>query len=325
MSEKTRQSVVDLATSWIGKNEKDGSYKEIIDIYNTLSPLPRGVKALYSYAWCAITWSAIAAKLGYTDIMPVEMSCGNLIEIAKKMGIWKENDAYVPSPGDAVLYDWDDDGKGDNTGWPDHVGTVDYVNPSSGYFTAIEGNYNDAVKKRTVSINGRYIRGFITPKYSGGNAVSTPTIEPGKDLQTIAREVISGVWGNGDSRKSALSAAGYVYSEVQSKVNEILNGSAVKPGHSNQPQSQTVTKEVTATCKAQYKNPIYSKNFTTTSNLYLRNDAGTNKKALCIIPKGTDVRCYGYYNISNGVNWYYVQVIIDGTKYTGFCSSAYLK
>ena len=30
----SRQKVVDLALSWVGKNEKDGSYKEIIDIYN---------------------------------------------------------------------------------------------------------------------------------------------------------------------------------------------------------------------------------------------------------------------------------------------------
>ena len=32
------------------------------------------------------------------------------------MGCWQENDAYVPSPGDAILYDWQDNGIGDNTG-----------------------------------------------------------------------------------------------------------------------------------------------------------------------------------------------------------------
>lgn len=325
MAKRSRQAVVDLAHSWIGKKVSDGSYKEIIDIYNTLSPLPRGAKALYSYAWCAITWSALAAKLGYTDIMPVEMSCGKLIDRAKEMGVWVEDDAYVPSPGDAILYDWDDSGVGDNTGWPDHVGTVVDSNKDSGYITVIEGNYSNSVKKRTISINGRYIRGFITPRYDNATPVHPPKAESGKDILTVAREVISGLWGNGTARKNALSAAGYAYDIVQSKVNEILNGSAKKPSSQEQSQTQTVTKEVTATCKARYHDKSLSKYYRTTANLYLRNDAGNNKKALCVIPKDTEVRCYGYYNVFGVTKWYYIQVIIDGIKYTGFSSSVYLE
>ena len=40
------------------------------------------------------------------------------IEKAQAMGIWQENDAYVPQIGDIIMYDWDDNGNGDNTGWP---------------------------------------------------------------------------------------------------------------------------------------------------------------------------------------------------------------
>lgn len=112
----------------------------------------------YGWAWCAATWSALAIKLGYTDIMPVEISCYYLIEAAKKMGIWVEDDRYTPKPADAVLYDWNDSGRGDNTGTPDHIGTVESVNTAAGTFTVIEGNYSDAVKRRTMKINGRYIR-----------------------------------------------------------------------------------------------------------------------------------------------------------------------
>ena len=43
--------------------------------------------------------------------MPVEISCYYLIEAAKKMGCWQENDAYIPNPGDAILYDWQDNEK----------------------------------------------------------------------------------------------------------------------------------------------------------------------------------------------------------------------
>ena len=130
---KSRQAVVDLILSWEGKNEYDGSFKSIIDIYNSYKgKFPRGVKMQYDWAWCACTWSAMAIKLGYTSIMPIEISCGHLVEEAKKMGCWKEADSYVAKPGDAVLYDWDDNGSGDNTGWPDHIGTVVEVHKSAG-------------------------------------------------------------------------------------------------------------------------------------------------------------------------------------------------
>ena len=43
-------------------------------------------------------------------------------------------------------------------------------------------------------------------------------------LDTIAREVIDGKWGNGRDRKEKLRAAGYDYARVQSRVNAILTG-----------------------------------------------------------------------------------------------------
>lgn len=42
------------------------------------------------------------------------------------------------------------------------------------------------------------------------------------DLTQIAREVIRGLWGNGQERKDKLTAAGYDASAVQRKVNELL-------------------------------------------------------------------------------------------------------
>lgn len=186
---KTSNKVVELARSWIGKNEKDGSHKEIIDIYNGYSgELPRGVKMHYEYAWCACTWSAIAIKLGYTDIMPIECSCGELIKKAKKMGIWVEDDSYVASPGDAILYDWEDNGIGDNTGWPDHVGIIERVTngaKNGRTYTVIEGNKDDAVGRRTIKVNGKYIRGFITPKYDKESNNKNEVSNPNKTKWTV--------------------------------------------------------------------------------------------------------------------------------------------
>ena len=45
---------------------------------------------------------------------------------------------------------------------------------------------------------------------------------PSKSIDTIAREVIRGEWGNGQDRKNRLTAAGYNYSAVQKRVNELL-------------------------------------------------------------------------------------------------------
>ena len=43
-----------------------------------------------------------------------------------------------------------------------------------------------------------------------------------KSIDAIAREVIRGDWGNGDERRQKLTAAGYDYSAVQKRVNELL-------------------------------------------------------------------------------------------------------
>ncbi len=227
---RSRAAVVDLLKSWLGKNEYDGSYKSIVDIYNSYKgSFPRGTKMAYGWAWCACTWSAVAIKLGYTDIMPIEISCYYIIEQAKKMGCWQENDAYVPKPGDAILYDWEDSGVGDNVGNPDHIGTVEVVNKSNNTMTIIEGNYADSVKRRTISINGKSIRGFICPKYTTDGAAGTSsTPAPTKSIDEVAKEVISGAWGDGNDRIQRLTAAGYDPNAVQKKVNELL-GSSSKP------------------------------------------------------------------------------------------------
>ena len=43
-----------------------------------------------------------------------------------------------------------------------------------------------------------------------------------KSVDEVAREVIQGKWGNGNERKQKLESAGYNYTEVQNRVNEML-------------------------------------------------------------------------------------------------------
>ena len=169
---KYASKVVEQARAWLGKNEADGSHKEIIDIYNSQRPLPRGYKVKYTDAWCATFVSAVAVKLGYTDIIPTECGCPQMIDLFKKLGAWVENDAYVPNPGDIIFYDWQDNGAGDNLGSTDHVGIVEKVDGDT--IIVIEGNYSKSVKRRSIKLNGRYIRGYGVPKYDTEAVVDKP-------------------------------------------------------------------------------------------------------------------------------------------------------
>lgn len=56
----------------------------------------------------------------------------------------------------------------------------------------------------------------------GSSAPATPS----KTMDEVAQEVIAGKWGNGSDRKDRLTAAGYDYSQVQARVNELLGESS---------------------------------------------------------------------------------------------------
>lgn len=166
----TRTAIVAQAQSWLGCKESDGSHKKIIDVYNAHKPKARGYTLKYTDPWCSGFASACAIACGATDIIPTEVGCGKHIALFKKLGIWVEADDYVPLPGDYIFYDWDDSGKGDNTGGADHVGIVEAVD--SGKIIVIEGNYSNSVKRRTLKVGGRYIRGYGVPRYA--QEVQTP-------------------------------------------------------------------------------------------------------------------------------------------------------
>lgn len=182
MTEKElRAKVVSIAEKYLGCKESDGSHKKIIDLYNSHRPLARGYAVKYTDAWCATFVSAVFIEAGLTDIAPTECGCGKMIDLYKKLNCWEENDAYVPSAGDVIMYDWQDSGAGDNTGAPDHVGIV--VSVSGKAVKIIEGNKSNAVGYRTLQVNGKYIRGYCLPKYAGK---TSGTVSAGKPAAAAA-------------------------------------------------------------------------------------------------------------------------------------------
>lgn len=219
----TANDILNIARGWIGYSEKNGKFKEILDVYNAHKPLARGYKIKTTDEWCAAFVSACFIRANATDLSGTEVSCSKFIEIFKQKGIWIEDGSQKPKVGDIILFDWDTKVQ-PNNGAPDHIGLVEQVNGNT--IICIEGNKGEKVDRRTINAGWGYIRGFARPKYSGEGVVHAPAKK--KTIDQIAQEVIRGAWGTGTARKTALTKAGYDYAAVQARVNEILAGSEKK-------------------------------------------------------------------------------------------------
>ena len=167
---------------------EDG-HKKVLEVYNAQNPLPRGYKVQEKDPWCATTVSAVYLMNGYPDI--AECSCVMMIQKAKKLGIWVEDDAYIPQPGDIVMYDWQDSGKGDDQGTADHTGIVISVTKSK--ITVREGNKNKTLGNRDILVDGLYVRGYITPKFEEEKKpvanTSAKEKKPKEKAQNVSYEV----------------------------------------------------------------------------------------------------------------------------------------
>lgn len=104
---------------------------------------------------------------------------------------------------------------------PAHTKTLDEIAKE-----VINGAWgNGSERKERLEASG-YVYSAVQAKVnellgSSSNS-SKPTTKPRKSIDTIAREVIKGLWGNGSDRKARLEKAGYNYKEVQAKVNALL-------------------------------------------------------------------------------------------------------
>ncbi len=159
-----RQRVADIMDSWLGAAKGSEKHREILEIYNTYKPLARGYRVKATDAYCATTVSAAYIRAGIAEYTGTECGANEYINVAKKRGIWVEDDGYVPKVGDAIVYDWQDTGRGDNAGYADHIGIVTRVSGES--FVVTEGNASGGrVAQRSMKVDGKNIRGFIAPDY----------------------------------------------------------------------------------------------------------------------------------------------------------------
>lgn len=204
-----------MANSFVGIKEGSEDHKMLVDTYNRHKPLARNYKLKYTDAWCAGFISTIAILVNATDIIPCEVSANNQRKKFEKLGnaVAKDDSRY----GDIVYYDWD------GNGTADHVGVVYSRNGNT--IQVVEGNKNDAVGVRTISLGKPTIKYVFRPNYTGETTNrhgSDKRYSDSLGIDVVAHEVIRGKWGVGATRRQRLSRAGYNWQEVQKRVNELL-------------------------------------------------------------------------------------------------------
>ena len=159
---RTADSVLNVMRSWIGYSEANGKYKEIIDLYNSVEPLPVAYVVKYTDEWCDTTVTAAAIKAGASDLIGRECGVQRNIDIFKNMGIWIEDGTITPKPGYVICFSSNADEQ-PNDAFATHIGYVESV--ANGIITTIEGNTWEAVARRYYEIGEAYIRGYAAPAY----------------------------------------------------------------------------------------------------------------------------------------------------------------
>ena len=161
-----RGNALAQAQSWVGCKESNGSHKKIIDVYNGYNPASG--KIGYRTPWCAAFVSAVAIKTGNTAVIPVHSYCPSMLSLFTEKTY---NKKYTPKGGDVIFFDWNFNKV------PDHVGMVEKTVGDN--VTTIEGNYSDAVKRRTFKKGYSLLLAYGLPNYTVRNTVAyTAPSEP---------------------------------------------------------------------------------------------------------------------------------------------------
>lgn len=205
------------------------------------------------------------------------------------------------------------------------------------------------VSKTTADAIAKTMKAFCNDAHYGYNQndrLSIITTKAGTncncDCSSLVRKVIIDATGKDPgnfttaNEGTKLAATGLFKSKVKyvsQSETPVYNGDVLvtcTKGHTvvvvsgNARKSSDSVENVVATDSAKSFNSKLAGTYKTTGNLNLRNGAGTGKKSLVVLAKGTKVQMYGYYTAVGAVKWYYVTVTYNGVKYTGFCSFQYL-
>lgn len=115
---------------------------------------------------------------------------------------------------------------------------LDYVETGYQEHPWNEGKYNCLIRQYTsvgklsgyagnLDLNKAYISTASWNKLAGKAKETSESTTVKKSVNTLAKEVLAGKWGNGADRKSRLTKAGYDYNKVQTAVNKLVRASQI--------------------------------------------------------------------------------------------------
>lgn len=194
------------------RTKASGGYSPCITPYEDGSTLPNCV----GYAWGAFSETlGFASKLrsmnaeNFYNSQPSEYERGSIPKLGA-IACWQKGPTLSGT-----------DGAG-------HVAQVIEVAPDGTILTANSGYKStrfwlQRIKPPYNIGTGYKFLGFIYVPVAKEPAPKPVEPTPTKSIDEVARECIRGDWGNGAVRKNKLIKAGYDYSAVQARVNEILN------------------------------------------------------------------------------------------------------
>lgn len=205
---KKNPNIIYEKTAGAGSDNYTKYGKELHDVYPSVMDFP-------AY-WCDafVDWCFYKA---YGVTTAKSLLAGNFDDYTvASAGMYAKHNALdkVPSIGAQVFFT-----RNGTRSTCYHTGLV--YNVDDRYFYTIEGNTSNA---NSVISNGGGVakKKYLISKYKDFVLFGHPKYdEEKKDLETIAREVMRGKWGNNPERANRLRAAGYNPSMVQDKVNEL--------------------------------------------------------------------------------------------------------
>lgn len=177
-----RALAASTAESFIGLKEADDSHAAIIELYNSIRPLPRGYRMGLRDPWCAAFVSAVGQKCGLGAVILPECSCDAMIALYRARGRYEDASLCVPKLGDIVMYNFS------RSSGAEHTGLITAVDGDT--LRVVEGNSSDAVAARTINASTWYIYGFCLPDYASaaGTEEAAVRTEGERKTQTAPAE-----------------------------------------------------------------------------------------------------------------------------------------
>jgi len=173
----------------------------------------------------------------------------NFIERAKSLGL-----TIVSYPTLGGIMVWQKGATLKSSDGAGHVAVIERIDSANQIYTSESGYGSSAFWNSTrKNSNGRWglgsgytFRGCIVNPAIGDVHYTepvNPTPSNDKSIDELANEVIAGKWGNGDERKTKLTNAGYDYSKVQARVNEMLSSNSSNNNSTSNDELLTLVKK----------------------------------------------------------------------------------